>query len=193
MNLIRLLLLLGYTMCFTSFLWAMLGGFFRTVEAPPTGLRRIQIFSSMFITLHLVALFISDTQIPARQLLGVAMYAVSLGLFWLTLYTHKGIRLSHAFSDDCPLHLVTHGPYRLVRHPFYASYLAAWLAGCIGITLFLLPTFIVMYNLYRSAALQEERKYSRSILAAQYEKYRLTTTMFFPRLGYRTPWRHNKL
>lgn len=86
-------------------------------------------------------------------------------------------------DDDAPAEIVTRGPYRYVRHPFYSAFLlvllAAFLAWPQPLTLLLL--------LYGCAALavtaaREERRLSRSELGEAYRRYALHTGRFFPRL-----------
>ncbi len=50
----------------------------------------------------------------------ICLYALSLGLFWWAILTAKG--LDFAFSDNVG-NIVTTGPFRFLRHPFYTSYM----------------------------------------------------------------------
>jgi protein-S-isoprenylcysteine O-methyltransferase Ste14 len=88
-----------------------------------------------------------------------------------------------AFSDDTPQFLLRHGPYRYVRHPFYASYLLFWVGTAVT-TAGWLPWLVPfgMLLLYARAATGEEQKFARSDLAQAYETYRQNTGMFLPRL-----------
>jgi protein-S-isoprenylcysteine O-methyltransferase Ste14 len=84
---------------------------------------------------------------------------------------------------EAPLcaHLVEGGPYRLLRHPFYCSYLLAWTAGIAATgRWWLIPTVLVMLAIYVRAARMEEDKFTRSPLAAAYERYRSQTGMLLP-------------
>ena len=88
-----------------------------------------------------------------------------------------------AFSDDAPKALITGGPYRIVRHPFYAAYLLYWLAGWIATgNWFVAGTSVLAAALCVDAACREERKFMASPLSSAYEDYRADTGMFFPSL-----------
>ena len=109
------------------------------------------------------------------------LYLWSLGLFWWAIQTNSTARLSAAFSDDLPAHLVEDGPYRFIRHPFYSSYVLAWSAGTVATARWwLLLTVAVMVIIYWKAAAIEEEKFSRSALAEEYQKYRERTAWLLP-------------
>ena len=79
--------------------------------------------------------------------------------------------------------LVTSGPYRYVRHPFYTSYLIFWTGLALGTwSLWAVPVLIVMLVLYAVAARSEEGKFSRTEMSADYAAYRARTGMFWPKL-----------
>jgi protein-S-isoprenylcysteine O-methyltransferase Ste14 len=86
------------------------------------------------------------------------------------------------FSRDEPRFVHASGPYRYVRHPFYASYLLAY-----GATALLLPGLTTLGLLgamtvyYAWAAAREERKFAASGVAAEYQDYRRRTGRFVPR------------
>lgn len=110
-------------------------------------------------------------------------YAASLALYLWAVAATRGRGFSLAFSADLPTALVARGPYRYVRHPFYASYLLYWLAGALAIReTWLIPAVAVVVALYVVAALAEERKFARSAVSDTYRAYRQSTGMFLPRL-----------
>jgi len=113
--------------------------------------------------------------------LGALLYLWSLGLYWWAIRTNSAARLSAAFSSDLPAHLVKDGPYRFIRHPFYCAYALAWSAGAVATARWwLLPTVAVMLFIYWKAAMIEEQKFSRSSLAADYQRYRERTAWLVP-------------
>ncbi|MBM3463242.1 MAG: hypothetical protein FJX76_14155, partial [Armatimonadetes bacterium] len=64
------------------------------------------------------------------------------------------------------------GPYRWVRHPIYASYMLAWLAGAAASGQFwLLIHAAYMYALYAEAARLEEVRLLRSPHGLEYVDY----------------------
>jgi protein-S-isoprenylcysteine O-methyltransferase Ste14 len=168
--------------CLASFSWGMARFF-----AQPSGLAKGAQFTKMcgiaFAILHFCAIFLSPGLVRARAVPGSLLYMGALGLFWWAIRTNSARPLSAIYSPDVPTFLMQDGPYRYVRHPFYASYLATWLAGFIATGgLWLLPTVAVMFILYSHAAQVEEAKFEASPLVSEYRAYRLRAGMFFPRL-----------
>jgi protein-S-isoprenylcysteine O-methyltransferase Ste14 len=73
------------------------------------------------------------------------------------------------------------GPYGLVRHPFYCSYLLAWVAGVFASRQWWLAiTPAIMLAIYWRAARWEENKFSNTPLAGQYAAYRAAVGMLMP-------------
>ncbi len=176
----QLVLALLLLVCLTSFTWAM-RNFFVKPERMTPGLRVTLAAGFVFSLTHFVVLFrTSDIQlIPA--IAAATLYCTALGLFWWTIASHRVQPLAACFSRNEELHLVQHGPYRLVRHPFYCSYLLTWLAGAVAtLNPVLGLTFVVMFFLYLAAARNEESKFATSSLAEAYSQYRRSTGQFFP-------------
>jgi protein-S-isoprenylcysteine O-methyltransferase Ste14 len=106
---------------------------------------------------------------------------VSLALFWWSIRTARA--LDFAFSERAGS-IVIKGPFSLVRHPFYVSYMAAWLGSSIlfsspilWITLFILGAF------YYLSARREEAVFLRGSQAEQYLHYQRNVGMFLPRIS----------
>jgi protein-S-isoprenylcysteine O-methyltransferase Ste14 len=113
----------------------------------------------------------------------VACYALAHLLYWSALRAHGRDRPAFAFLPAAPAALKTAGPYRFVRHPIYAAYLLAWLAGVLVTgQAWLLAAPALMGAFYRRAALDEERSLLSGPLGAEYLAYRGRTGMFLPRL-----------
>ena len=74
------------------------------------------------------------------------------------------------------------GPYRYIRHPFYASYILFWL-GCAIATLHPVNVgyFLVLVPVYVISALKEEKGFEQSPSAADYKQYRQTAGLFWPK------------
>jgi protein-S-isoprenylcysteine O-methyltransferase Ste14 len=174
---VLILLLLS---CLVSFGWAMRYFFVRPIGMT-AGMRITSGLAFLFSILHLAVLLRARHLVPERGWIAVILYLSSLGLFWWAVRVNRRSPLSACFSTDVPSHLTSCGPYRLMRHPFYCSYLATWTATVIATSeWWLLITVAVMFGLYLRAARLEERKFSSSGLDAQYTQYRANTGMFVP-------------
>ncbi|MFC5724230.1 methyltransferase family protein [Streptomyces gamaensis] len=118
------------------------------------------------------------------DLLAVVLDAASIALIFLTLGTHRvPLALWHQ-DDDAPRHLVTHGAYRRIRHPFYSAFLLAFLAALCVWPHWVTAAFAVYgFAALRSTAVREERRLAASEFGAQYRSYLARSGRFFPRLG----------
>jgi protein-S-isoprenylcysteine O-methyltransferase Ste14 len=166
--------------CLASFWWAM-RRFFVQPAGLTAGMQVIKACGIVFGVLHLAAILTTPAVTRAQCVAGAVLYGGALGLFWWAINTSLRHPLSAAFSPDLPAHLVAQGPYRMIRHPLYCSYLMCWLAGWVATgRLWLAPTVAIMLGIYIVAASVEEKKFMRSHLAAAYQNYRAGTGLFFP-------------
>jgi len=171
-------LLLG---CLASFRWGMDRFFGRPADANPRGLKVLSICGSGFAILHFAAIVMASSIPRWRALSAASLYVSALALFWWAIRSNASRPLSAVFSKDLPQHLMDRGPYRFIRHPFYCSYLLTWTAGIMATAqIWLVPTLVVMFAIYLRAAHQEEKKFTRSPLAVNYERYRSRTGLFLP-------------
>jgi protein-S-isoprenylcysteine O-methyltransferase Ste14 len=102
-------------------------------------------------------------------------------LFW-TLHS-----LGHNLTDTVVTRreaaLVTHGPYRWIRHPFYVAMLLAVIAtSLIAANWFLAITGVGVFALLALRASTEERNLVARF-GRDYEEYMRQTGRFVPRLG----------
>jgi protein-S-isoprenylcysteine O-methyltransferase Ste14 len=166
--------------CLASFGWAM-RRFFIQPAGLTAGMRVIKGCGIVFGLLHLGTIVVTPGITAVRGVSGALLYLWAIGLFWWAIHTSLRKPLSAAFSPDLPAHLVAQGPYRMIRHPLYCSYLLCWLAGWVTTgRLWLGPTIAVMLVIYVLAAAEEEKKFTRSPLAEAYQQYRTRTGLFFP-------------
>lgn len=115
---------------------------------------------------------------------GLLLEGLALWMFHSTAAASRNGGLHFAFDKENPVSLVTSGPYRFVRHPFYTSYLIFWTGLAIGTwTPWAVPVLGAMAVIYTVAARDEERKFSNSPMAAEYAVYRSRTGMFWPGRG----------
>jgi len=120
----------------------------------------------------------------AQEAVGVLLGGVSATLMGFVLGTHqKPLRLWHQ-KDDKTEHLVTHGAYSRIRHPFYTSFLTALTGAFIfapsyGTAATLLYGAVVM----TLTAKKEEAGILASEFGKEYAAYMQRTGRFFPYLG----------
>lgn len=109
------------------------------------------------------------------------MLVFSLTLFWYAKKTIERVKFDVIFSQKAPEVLVTKGPYRYIRHPFYTSYMTAYL-GLIILNYNLVVSFLagILIADYILAAKNEEKKFLNSSFSDEYKTYKAKTKMFFP-------------
>ena len=120
--------------------------------------------------------------LTATALAAVVLSVASIALIFLTVGTHRiPIALWHQDSDR-PEHIVTYGAYRRIRHPFYASFIVAFLAAVMLFPHWVtLGTFIYAWGALNLTARREERRLSASVFGSEYRQYLTHTGRFFPR------------
>ena len=180
----QLLLSMLLSACLGSFTWAM-RKFFVQPDHMTTGLRVTLLAGFVFTVMHFVVIFRTSVMVLSSVLVASFLYCLALFIFWSAIRINRSKPLSACFAENEKLHLVQHGPYKFVRHPFYCSYLLTWLAGAVGtLNVWLGLTFITMGVLYLVAAREEEKKFARSPLAEAYMRYCDSTGRFLPK-----PWK----
>lgn len=115
---------------------------------------------------------------------GMFLALASLVLYEWTRRTVRDRGFYTALGGAVPGGICERGPYQYIRHPFYLSYMLAFLSvvvafpslitavvGALNIALFVYMTF------------DDERVLLRSGLAVDYQAYRKRVGMFVPRLG----------
>ena len=141
--------------------------------------------AAVLLSLAVFLLLLWTGSAPVGVLLvALALEAGSLWLFFRTIAASREGALHFAFDTENPVSLVTAGPYRYVRHPFYTSYLIFWTGLAIGTwSLWAIPVLVLMVVLYTVAARGEEAKFARTQMSDEYTAYRARTGMFWPKLG----------
>lgn len=118
------------------------------------------------------------------EMLSVPFSVASIALIFVTVGIHRiPLALWHQ-ENDAPQQIVTYGPYRWVRHPFYVSFLLSLL----GALLFfphpaMVFTLLYGYLILNYTAAREERRLKESQFGAEYEVYMRQTGRFVPRAG----------
>ena len=134
----------------------------------------------------LVWAYISGYQSPWNDISAVAAVPFSVGsiaLIFLTVGTHRvPLALWHQ-KNDAPHQIVTHGPYRRIRHPFYSAFLLALFGAFLfspqAGTLILFLYALVMLNF---TAGKEEKRLMSSEFGTEYQRYIKETGRFWPKL-----------
>lgn len=120
---------------------------------------------------------------PTRTAVAIIAYVASTWLFWSAVRACGTQRPHTIFGDDPPLRVIDGGPYRFIRHPFYASYTLFWMAGWIGTAAWsTMVVALVMTAIYIRAASSEEATFAASPMAAHYAAYSHVAGFFLPRL-----------
>ncbi len=164
--------------CFLAFAWGMLGHF-RSNGPMPFGMRLIGALS--LATMAVFTWSVCEGRLSQLWPAAPILSAASLASFAWAVHTTRAYGLAVAFAATRPPVLVKDGPFRYVRHPFYASYLIFWLATCFATassTCWVGPvTLLVCYVI---AARKEECLMAQGDLGSEYTSYAARTGMFFP-------------
>jgi protein-S-isoprenylcysteine O-methyltransferase Ste14 len=113
--------------------------------------------------------------------------ALALCAFLLYEWTRRTVIDRHFYTGlggEVPAAVCDAGPYQFIRHPFYLSYMVAFLSAAVAFPS--LPTTAVSIagmGLFVYMAFDDERVLLRSGLAADYLTYRKRVGKFLPRLG----------
>jgi protein-S-isoprenylcysteine O-methyltransferase Ste14 len=121
---------------------------------------------------------------PLAAALGICLQMLSVALFVWAIKSTFRHRLSLAYNPDVPEFILETGPFGLVRHPFYASYVLFWFSFIvIRPSLINAAMAIIIFGFYLNAARFEEVKFARSALASAYRRYSDRTGMFVPKIS----------
>lgn len=117
------------------------------------------------------------------SVMAVILSAASIGLMSYTIGTHRvPLSLWHQ-NNDAPVHIVTWGAYKKVRHPFYTSFLLAQIASFLLLPhVITLIGFVWSFAVLSVTAAREERNLSSSQFGKDYQSYMAQTGRFFPKL-----------
>ena len=149
----------------------------------PTGTVVISVVVLATAAIYVALLWIESQPLLAT-LVALMLEGLAIWMFWSAIKASRAARLKMAFDVRNPHGLVTGGPYRYLRHPFYTSYLIFWIGWAVATwSLWSVVPLVVITVIYVLAALGEERKFSRTEMAADYADYRRRTGFFWPRLG----------
>lgn len=134
---------------------------------------------------HLAGVVLLPPRSDAAAVVGILLYSLAVAVFLSAIESAKRTRLQRAFIDHpLPDRLITDGPYKWVRHPFYLGYILGAVAAPVAVaSIGLLLLSVAMVSLTMLAAFREERVWLASTRAASYRDYRARTGMFLPFIG----------
>lgn len=114
--------------------------------------------------------------------LGVALQMLSVFLFGWCIGTSGKRNLSLAFSPNCSPKLMTEGPYSIVRHPFYTSYIIYWVGGAIvASSIFTVASTAILIVIYLYASRRED-EFLAQRFDGEFDQWHRNTGAFFPKL-----------
>lgn len=180
MNSLNIILILTYTTIIVSLVWARFR-FFEVSHATPSFIARLYdpavLLQFIFTFYGLLDLSKSLSKVAY---LTTILYVISLSLFWWSIKTTK--RMGFALTSRVD-HLFTTGPYAWIRHPFYTSYICAWVGSSMLFNSWILwITLAYLLIFYYQVAQREEKIIIDREYSSSYQEYRQQVGMFFPRI-----------
>ncbi len=142
--------------------------------------------SGMLLTMaHLASVLFLEPRSDVFAGIGILMYSASVAVMLAAIEAADRTRLQRSFVDfPLPDRLITDGPYRWVRHPFYLAYMIGALAPAVAVQHpFIIAISAAMIAFVVVAAFREERVWLASPRADAYRDYRKRTGMVIPFVG----------
>jgi protein-S-isoprenylcysteine O-methyltransferase Ste14 len=148
----------------------------------PMWVRGVHDAGMLLSLVHVIGAFVLAPRSDGFAVAGTMMYTGAVLMFLSAIEAANRTRLQRAFVDrPLPDRLITDGPYRLVRHPFYLGYIVGALAPVIAIDhVAIVLVSVAMIAMTVVAAFREERVWLASPRADAYRDYQRRTGMFLP-------------
>jgi len=180
MNLLTPYVALAFTIVALSLIWARF--YFFTIDSKHS--KRSSWLYDPVVAVHIAQTYYSlvtrDESGLVPDILGILLYFFGLLLFFWSIKTAK--KLNFAFGENLGK-IVTSGPFSVIRHPFYMSYMFFWLSyALIFDSIVLWITLIYLVAFYISSAMSEEKAILRSTHSTEYQNYCRDVGMFLPRI-----------
>jgi protein-S-isoprenylcysteine O-methyltransferase Ste14 len=153
-------------------------------ESYPAGMYLISAMSLVGLSTFLYFAFRGELVFTGISLV---LIAIAQALFTWAIRHSKDKRLSLAMDEQMQSgSIITTGPWRYMRHPFYASYMIFWLACALATQhIISVIAFLTLSGIYAYSARREEHALSTGPLRKDYIEYRDTVGFFYPRLPLR--------
>ena len=182
MRLVNYFLVAASTAVFIAFGWGFFVHF-RRIGGPRPGMLAM-VGLTVIALAGQVAEEWPNRKLPWFAWAALPVYAASAALWSWTVQATRAEPPALAFSQSTPERLLTHGPFRYIRHPFYTSYSLFWIGGVAASFHWRawLPALLII-AMYAYTAWTEERGLAAGRLGAAYAAYRARTGMFLPRLN----------
>jgi protein-S-isoprenylcysteine O-methyltransferase Ste14 len=180
----------AFSISIVSLIWAR---YFFFVVRPNKGLTIARFYDATVSIQILVTYYNFLFAVPKPlgvQIAAMVSYFSATLLFLWSIRTAK--KLDFAFSDSVGK-LITNGPFKLVRHPFYTSYIVVWATNTILFnSIILWISFLALVVFYYRSAQKEENLILNSPFAEDYILMRKDVGMFLPKVTRWNHWRSEK-
>jgi protein-S-isoprenylcysteine O-methyltransferase Ste14 len=138
-------------------------------------------FISGMVCVLVMGLFYS-LLVPAA-VCGAILAVAAVMLYEWTRRTVVDRNFYVGLAGEVPPAVCDAGPYHFVRHPFYLSYMVAFVAVAVAFpSLIVAGVCLANIGLFVHMALDDERVLSSSSLGADYTSYKSRVGMFLPRV-----------
>jgi len=176
-DVIRAILCVSTTMPFILFASA---GIWHFGGSHKFGTKIVTVTSILGYMSAIYAIFIAG-YIGIWSALGVALHLISMFLFGWAVGTSGRKTLGLALNDASSRRLITDGPYALVRHPFYTSYIIFWTSNAIiAVSIFTILPAVLLLLLYILTAHREDKALAQ-LFEDEYPSWHSNTGAFFPK------------
>jgi protein-S-isoprenylcysteine O-methyltransferase Ste14 len=163
-----------------QYAWSMRAHFHSSATTASAILISFAVIATALFFLGIIWL---EPQPDSAKIVGFFIEIASVALFWWAISASRKARLHFAFATENPHSLVNGGPFQYLRHPFYTSYIIFWIGwGLATWSIWALIPVAGLAAMYTMAALDEEKKFARTELGSEYDRYRRSAGFFWPRL-----------